>query len=397
MTVLKEAGTLSETAGGRFKIGVITPGIGSSGTYPRETIEAAGRDKVFAAGTHMYLDHATESEAFQRPEGSIRDLVGVLAEDAYWDDAAGGLVAEARIYSNWRPVLAEMKDDIGISIRASGEVREDAGKRVVTRLAEARSVDFVTHAGRGGRILEVIESARQAEQQEGVSDETRQLLQRAVRDAHSDRWVWVRDHTDSTVWFDIESDAGDTTYEQPYTRNGVEVALTGEAVEVFPTTTYVPVNKTSPEPTGADEVSNTEEAAVMATTQIEEAQYTELVERAGRAEQLETELAEAKATIEQMEADKAAAARREAVSAVVEEAFGDVQAPVTKEDLVTRLAESDLDDEAVAAKAKAVADEIRGVSGQVRGLGESAPVGTGQKEPAKSYTDEDVINVLEGA
>ena len=100
MTILKEAGTVTQKPGGRFRIGVITPGAGSSGTYPRETIEAAGRDKVFAAGTHMYLDHATEAQDFQRPEGSIRDLVGVLTEDAYWDDEAGGLVAEARIYSS---------------------------------------------------------------------------------------------------------------------------------------------------------------------------------------------------------------------------------------------------------------------------------------------------------
>ena len=153
MTILREAGTVTQKSGGRFKIGVITPGTGSSGTYPRETIEAAGRDKVFAAGTHMYLDHATEDQDFQRPEGSIRDLVGVLPEDAYLADEAGGLVAEARIYSNWKTALEEMKDDIGISIRASGEVKEDAGQRIVTRLTEARSVDIVTKARRGGRLL----------------------------------------------------------------------------------------------------------------------------------------------------------------------------------------------------------------------------------------------------
>lgn len=403
MTILKEAGTVTQKPGGRFRIGVITPGAGSSGTYPRETIEAAGRDKVFAAGTHMYLDHATEAQDFQRPEGSIRDLVGVLTEDAYWDDEAGGLVAEARIYSNWKTALEEMKDDIGISIRASGEVKEDAGQRIVTRLTEARSVDFVTKAGRGGRILEVIESARM---NEATTRETSELLRSAVQAAHSTdkSYVFVRDFDPdkSLVWFDIENEDGMSTYEQAYTASGVNVSLAGEATEVVATTKYVP--KTNPAPAG--EESKKQEEAVMADTQNQDASRVEEADPkkpnggggGSEIEKLRAENAALKAEIAELKKQKAKEARQSHVAGIVEEAFENLDAPGMKSRLIDQLAESEMDDDKLAESAKEAADELHrlGGTGAVHGMGESAPVGT-QESEAPKHTDEDIINVLEGS
>ncbi|MCT2182847.1 hypothetical protein M3G00_07845 [Brevibacterium casei] len=382
MTLLREAGTLTPQSGGRFKIGVITPGTGSSGTYPRETIEAAGRDKVFPAGTHMYLDHATEAQDWERPEGSIRDLVGVLTEDAHWDDESGGLVAEAKIYTHWKPILAEMADDIGVSIRASGEVKEADGERIVTRLVEARSVDFVTKAGRGGRVLEVLESARM---REGVNDETRDLLRKAVRAAQGDRdmWLYVRDHNDTTVWFDIETPSDvRATYEQKYTRNGITITLTGEPAEVVPTTVYVP--KTTPAPAGnGNKESNPKEAAAMADNQ-----NTGRVEEAdSELERLRKENAALKAEIAELKKAKAKEARRTEVAGIVEEAFEHINAPGMKTRLIDQLTESDKDKDTIATEAKEAADELRTLGagdGQVHGLGESRPVDNTQTNVTES-------------
>lgn len=396
MTILKEAGTLTKKEGGRFKIQIVTPGVGSSGTYPQETIEAAGRDKVFGQGLHMYLDHATEAQDWAKPEGSLRDLVGVLDEDARWDEASGGLVAEARIYSHWRPILEEMKDDIGVSIRASGEVREDAGQRIITKLVEARSVDFVTKAGRGGKVMEVLESARL---REGVNDETRQLLAKAVSAAHPNKWLMIRDHTDTTVWYDIEADWTDVTYEQTYTRDGIDVTLTGTPTEVFPTTVYVP-RQTNPDPTGKEtQESNQKEAATMATIQIEEADHTALVTKAGRVEQLESDLTEAQKKLEAAEAEKTKAARRAEVANVVEEAFEHVDAGLIKDVLIDRLAETDATGDDLIKEARTYAEDFKtktAGTGQVRGLGESRPATTTEAEPTPR-TAEDIVNVLEGA
>ena len=407
MTILREAGTVTQKSGGRFKIGVITPGTGSSGTYPRETIEAAGRDKVFAAGTHMYLDHATEAQDFQRPEGSLRDLVGVLTEDAYWDDEAGGLVAEARIYSNWKSALEEMKDDIGISIRASGEVKEDAGQRIVTRLTEARSVDFVTKAGRGGRILEVIESARM---NEATSREMSDLLRSAVQAVHSNdkSYVYVRDFDQdkSVVWFDVENDDGLGTYEQTYTVSGNDISLTGEPTEVLATTKYVP--KTNPAPAG--EETEKKEEAVMAdtdnesTSRVEEADSKKTPTNGGgggnetEVERLRRENAALKAEIAELKKQKAKEARQSQVAGIVEEAFENLDAPGMKSRLIDQLTESDLDEEKLIESAKEAADELHrlGGTGEVHGLGESAPAGTKESDAPK-HTDKDIISVLEGA
>lgn len=402
MTLIREAGTVTQKPGGRFKIGVITPGTGSSGTYPRETIEAAGRDKVFAAGTHMYLDHATEADSFQRPEGSIRDLVGILTEDAYWDEAAGGLVAEARIYSNWRPVLEEMKDDIGVSIRASGEVREDKGQRVITRLSEARSVDFVTRAGRGGRILEVIESARM---REASTQDTREQLQAALQ---GDTFVRDFDPDAGRVWYETEHG----TYEQAYSATDGGIALQGEATEVVATTKYVP--KANPAPAGK-ETAQKEEAIMAdtpndATSRVDEADPKTPTppNRGGsggsgggnetEVEKLRRENAALKAEIAELKRAKAKEAREAHVAGIVEEAFKSVEAPTTKRLLIERLSESeDKDDAAILAEAQSIAGETKGIgAGSVHGMGESAPVNHKESEQPQ-HTAADTVNLLEGS
>ena len=154
--------TLTEATGALIDVELITPGWGSSGYYSAEVLESAGRDKVFAAGTHMYIDHPSASENNDRPERSLRDLAAVLAEDATWNGSA--LRGKARVFAPYQPLVAEMKDDIGVSIRAGGEVEmgEAEGRRgrIVTALVNATSVDFVTRAGRGGRVAALLESAR---------------------------------------------------------------------------------------------------------------------------------------------------------------------------------------------------------------------------------------------
>lgn len=391
MTILREAGQITQ-AGGRFRIGVITPGQGSSGTYPRETIEAAERDRVFAAGTHMYLDHATEAQTWDRPEGSLRDLVGVLTEDARWDEESGGLVAEARIYSHWKPILAEMKDDIGVSIRAAGEVKETAEGRIVTRLTEARSVDFVTKAGRGGRILEVLESARL---REGVNDETRDLLRKAVRAAHPDGYVWVRDHDGQHVWFDVDTDDGESTYQQAYTQNGITISLDGDPAEVVATTVYVPARgdaETSQPPAGQETVNESQEGNTMGDITLTEAAHADLVAKASRVDEIDAQLAEANQKIATFEAEKAKADRHKHVARLIEAEFDGIDDPAGVAQLLTeKHTAANTEDDTIVAEAKDIAAKLTPTGG-VTSMGETSPV----HESAPTRTDEDTINALEG-
>jgi hypothetical protein len=160
-----------DNASGLFELQIITPGAGASAAYPAEVLEAAAAAKVFNAGCHLFLDHPTATEEAERPVRSVRDLAGSLVEDARWNGSA--LVAKAKVYSTYRPLLAEVAPDIGMSIRATATVEEGEfeGQRmpIVAELHEALSIDFVTRAGRGGAVLAVIESARRR-LEEAVSD-----------------------------------------------------------------------------------------------------------------------------------------------------------------------------------------------------------------------------------
>jgi len=411
MTLLKETATLTPKAGGRAKIGIITPGTGSSGVYPKETIEAAGRDKVFGQGLHMYLDHATEAQEWQRPEGSLRDLVGVLTEDAHWDDEVGGLVAEAKIFSHWKPIIAEMAEDIGVSIRASGEVSESSGQRVVTKLTEARSVDFVTKAGRGGKVLELLESARF---NEATAEEIRRLLQDAIKNTHGaeNTWVWLRDYDDAHVWFDLDTDDSNTTLEQAYSIDGVNVTLTGTATEVVPTTTFVP-KQTNPAPAGKEPTQESEqkEKANMAdttdTSRVAEADSKKNANGSGggnsgetEVEKLRRENAELKAEIAELKKSKAKEARRTEVANVVEEAFDGVDPGMVKDLLIDRLAESDATGDDLIKEARTFAEDYKtktAGTGQVRGLGESRPVTTDTTATEAELPSYDELTALKGA
>ena len=152
---------------GRYQVRIISNGVGSSGVYPAATIRDAVERGVWAKGTHVYLDHPDALENEIRPERSLRDLIGVLDSDATLTDLdEGGVAADAqlKVYAPYRELVAEMADDIGLSIRATANIGMGnvAGRygRIVTALLEGASVDLVTKAGAGGKLVELLESAR---------------------------------------------------------------------------------------------------------------------------------------------------------------------------------------------------------------------------------------------
>jgi hypothetical protein len=159
-----EARTESVGDGSRQLVQIIDAGWGASGHYSPDVLAEAGRQRVFAAGTQMFLDHPTESEDHERPERSVRDLAAVLTSDAVYDPARRALVAEARVFADYAPLIREKAEHIGLSIRANGisEYGEADGRRgvIVKEITEAVSVDYVTKAGRGGKVLALLESAR---------------------------------------------------------------------------------------------------------------------------------------------------------------------------------------------------------------------------------------------
>lgn len=184
---------LSKAPTARLKL--ISPGWGTSGYYSADVLKRDG-PKAFKAGTHMYVDHPTVTEESERPERSIKDLAATLSTDAVYDanGADGpGLYAEAKVRSDFAPVLSEIADDIGVSIRALGKAPkgEAEGRKgpIVESIQVGRSVDFVTLPGRGGRVLELVEAARgrqQANPREGKQSMPElEEVQRALQESQA--------------------------------------------------------------------------------------------------------------------------------------------------------------------------------------------------------------------
>lgn len=153
---------------GTIRLRLIAPGQGTSGYYPPDVLRRDG-PQVFKAGTHMFWDHPSLTEG--RPERSLRDLAARLVTDATWEEngpGGAGLYADAAVFSNYRPLVEEMAPHIGVSIRASGgrkmaTLPDGTKGQLVERIVKAGSVDFVTEAGAGGRVVEMVEAARPQE------------------------------------------------------------------------------------------------------------------------------------------------------------------------------------------------------------------------------------------
>jgi hypothetical protein len=310
-----KAGAAGEGTGTRLPIQIITPGWGSSGYYSADVLERAARNRVIPKGTHMYLNHASESEARDRPEREVEKIAAVLVEDAQWDGQR--LFAEADIMTPHAELIDALKPYIGVSISGSATditMGEAEGRRgpIIEDLAHVDSVDFVTHAGRGGMVL--LESARPSIVNalavehgiaEATANDTREQLQQVLRDTYGGEksWVWVRDFDDTTVWYEHETPDSCATYALTYetTAEGV-VSLTGDPTEVRARTEYVPA--TRPDSTTTTKES---EEVPMGQIQIDEAEHQRLVEAAGRVDTLSTERDTEKARADAAEAQLAEA------------------------------------------------------------------------------------------
>src|SRR5690606_19101641 len=173
-TVLSEAsGTARATESkGIWRMKLIAGDVaGSSGYYPASVLERDG-SRAFPSGTHVYLDHPTLSEGAQRPERSARDLVGALIEDASYEDDptdGKGLYAKVMFKESVREDVEFYARTAGMSIRAIGVHDESQdGELIVTELLEGISVDIVTHAGAGGKLVTMTESARKGQEPESM-------------------------------------------------------------------------------------------------------------------------------------------------------------------------------------------------------------------------------------
>lgn len=148
--LLTESSSAPQKVGNKWRAVLITPGKGSSGIYTEETLREFG-PQAFVKGTHSYVDHPRSEEDIRSP----KNLIGVLAEDARYEDGVG-LVAELEIMPHWKEFVEAVAPHTGLSIYAMGEGNyNDDGEVVVESLVPhtQNSVDLVSYPGRPGSKL----------------------------------------------------------------------------------------------------------------------------------------------------------------------------------------------------------------------------------------------------
>lgn len=360
LDITESLGEVTESSG-NLLLRLITPGWGSSGYYSESLLQEAATNKVWASGTPVFFDHPSESERHDRPERSVRDLAAVMVTDAHWDGE--GLVSEAKVIGPYKDLITDPTfiEAVGMSIRADGEgeVGEAEGREgvIVTSLTEGHSVDLVTKAGRGGKILAVMEAARGPVTEAMADGETRNRLEA----------ILPKDH----YLIDFDPDAKTVVYRdwgveglclQSYDESG----LTGEVTRVYSKTTYVPVGE-EPTPSNPTPVGETKENGM---AEIEEDRLQVLEESHGRVESMEAEIKvlrnrEAfRAPLTQVLQESGLPVRKQ--NKILTEALANTSADSTEENIL-EAAKSQIAD----AKADlAELAESLGV-GQVKGFGES--------------------------
>lgn len=286
--------TSTDGAGGLL-VEFITPGWGASGYYSADVVEAAA--PLFAVGTHLYLDHPTATEDLERPVRSVKDLAAVITEAGVWKD--GGIRGKVKPFGPYRELLLDedFATNIGLSIRASASdivVGEAEGRRgpIIEGLVDLKSVDFVTRAGRGGRVLQVLESANDVTEARNIG-----------------QWVESRIHRDFTVMADDMAGDGRLTREE---RIGLSSAI-GDALAAFvgaleanqpqlylrdiwadPQDTVAAAleaakNVTATRPDSKKNPLKKLKEHIMSNIEIDEAEHRSLVEASGRVPTLESE------------------------------------------------------------------------------------------------------------
>lgn len=166
---------------------IIRPGMGRGRgrhIYPAEMLREAVDAGLFK-GWKMYVDHQAP-EAKKAAGGlprSMRDLGGILKE-AWWDPAypaderhpePGAVMGLAKPTRFVRSLVEDVPEAVGASISAQatairpGVYRGESGN-LVEGIKPKGSVDWVTEAGAGGKVVSLIEALEEGDVEEDFRD-----------------------------------------------------------------------------------------------------------------------------------------------------------------------------------------------------------------------------------
>jgi hypothetical protein len=161
--LLTESTAVPTKAGnGRWKSVLITPGVGSSGTYSESVLKEYG-PVALRKGAKSFVTHNRTENGEPDPFA----MWGFLAEDSYYEEGVG-LVGLIEVLPSWREKVEEVAPHVALSVYVAGELDEEGN---VTKFVEdvQNGVDMVSYPGRPGSSLveQMVESAAQMARESG--------------------------------------------------------------------------------------------------------------------------------------------------------------------------------------------------------------------------------------
>ena len=164
---LLESGVLGAVTGKRvWNARLIASGVSLNGKYySGEMLESTG-SAAFPVGTLVHADHQTWGEAYDRPEKSVKTIIGAIATEPKLDtvDGVEGLYANVEFTEEWAPRVEQIAPFVGLSVSTQyiadeTAEREDGVETVAAFVPfPTNSVDLVTVPGAKGKLLHALES-----------------------------------------------------------------------------------------------------------------------------------------------------------------------------------------------------------------------------------------------
>ena len=164
---LLESGVLGAITGKRvWNARLIASGVSLNGKYySGEMLESTG-PAAFPVGTLIHADHQTWVEAYDRPEKSVKTIIGAIATEPKLDtvDGVEGLYANVEFTEEWAPRVEQIAPFVGLSISTQYVADETAEREDGVETVAAfvpfptNSVDLVTVPGAKGKLLRALES-----------------------------------------------------------------------------------------------------------------------------------------------------------------------------------------------------------------------------------------------
>lgn len=212
------------------ELDIIVEGFGNKRDnhyYGREILETAA---PLFEGAKMYVDHL-DPETIKKLNGNPRkvsDLGGRIVETWTHTTDEGSLVVRgrAKIAQNWLWEMIENDPELlGVSINAWGKSKtgtvEGRQARIVEGISKVGSVDWVTEAGAGGKVVSLVEAQLNEEDtmdgEQAVADLTVEQLTEERPDLVSELLQMLTESDDGEdEEYVAEPDDDDDEHDEPY-------------------------------------------------------------------------------------------------------------------------------------------------------------------------------------